>query len=214
MGAPASDSPSPDLSFLDPRAELARAIPHRSIVAAVVESANSIISPGVVLNSSPNNNRLLLANIDDSPSDRLERLRQLLIDASILSPPVPAIRRAIWQKLASNIVTGMTVLFEEPTSTMLADSGMRKIAELLVREVAAVAAAHSIQIDPVLPVAPIDKKASILEDYEKRRRMEIEAQLIAPLAFARSASLSTPILETVVAAIAHRAASRGLYERT
>ena len=130
-----------------------------------------------------------------------------------MSPPVPAIRRAIWQKLASNIVTGMTVLFEEPTSTMLADSGMRKIAELLVHEVVAVAAAHSIQIDPVLPVAPIGKKASILEDYEKRRRMEIEAQLIAPLAFARASGLSTPILETVVTAIAHRAAARGLYER-
>jgi 2-dehydropantoate 2-reductase len=214
IGAAASDAPSPDLSFLDPGGELARAIPRRSIVGAVVETASSVISPGVILNSSPNHNRLLLANIDDSPGERLEMVRQRLNDASILSPPVPAIRRAIWQKLAANIVTAMTILLEEPTSTMLADSAMRTIAELLVREVASVAAAHGIQIDPVLPNAPVGKKPSILEDYEKRRRMEIDAQLMAPLAFARAAGLPTPILETVVATIAHRAAARGLYEQT
>jgi len=108
----------------------------------------------------------------------------------------------------------MTILVEEPTSTMLADSAMKTIAELLVREVASVAGVHGIQIDPVLPNAPVGKKPSILEDYEKRRRMEIDAQLMAPLAFARAASLPTPILETAVATIAHRAAARGLYEQT
>ena len=214
IGAPASGTPSPDLSFLDPGGELARAIPRRSIIGAVVETASSVISPGVVLNSSPNHNRLLLAHIDDSRSERLEMVRQRLLDASILSPPVPAIRRAIWQKLAANIVTAMTILVEEPTSTMLADSAMKTIAELLVREVASVAGVHGIQIDPVLPNAPVGKKPSILEDYEKRRRMEIDAQLMAPLAFARAASLPTPILETAVATIAHRAAARRLYEKT
>ena len=214
MGAAASDAPSPDLSFLDPGGELARAIPRRSIVGAVVETASSVISPGVILNSSPNHNRLLLANIDDSPGERLEMVRQRLIDASILSPPVPAIRRAIWQKLAANIVTAMTILVEEPTSTMLADSEMKTIAELLVREVVSVAAMHGIRIDPVLPNAPAGKKPSILEDYEKGRRMEIDAQLIAPLAFARAAGLPAPILKTVVATIAHRAAAGGLYEKT
>jgi len=153
IGAPASGTPSPDLSFLDPGGELARAIPRRSIIGAVVETASSVISPGVVLNSSPNHNRLLLAHIDDSRSERLEMVRQRLLDASILSPPVPAIRRAIWQKLAANIVTAMTILVEEPTSTMLADSAMKTIAELLVREVASVAGVHGIQIDPVLPNA-------------------------------------------------------------
>jgi len=214
IGAPASGTPSPDLSFLDPGGELARAIPRRSIIGAVVETASSVISPGVVLNSSPNHNRLLLAHIDDSRSERLKMVRQRLLDASILSPPVPAIRRAIWQKLAANIVTAMTILVEEPTSTMLADSAMKTIAELLVREVASVAGVHGIQIDPVLPNAPVGKKPSILEDYEKGRRMEIDAQLMAPLAFARAAGLPTPILETAVATIAHRAAARRLYEKT
>jgi len=213
-GAPASDVPSPDLSFLDPGGELARAIPRRSIVGAVVETASSVIAPGVMLNSSPNHNRLLIANIDDSPGERLEMVRQRLIDASILSPPVPAIRRAIWQKLAANIVTAMTILVEEPTSSMLADPAMRTIAQLLVQEVSSVAAAYGIRIDPVLPNAPAGKKSSILEDYEKGRRMEIDAQLIAPLAFARAAGLPVPILNTVVATIAHRATARGLYEQT
>lgn len=212
IGAPASNLPFPDLSFLDPRGQLALAIPCRAIIAAVVETSNSIVSPGVIFNSSPNNNRLLLANIDDRPSDRLQMLRQLFVDASISSPPVPIVRRAIWQKLAANIMTAMTILVEEPTSTMLADPEIKKLAERLVQEVVSVAAAYGIEIDAVLPNVPPNKKPSILEDYEKARPMEITAQLIAPLSFARSASVPAPILETVVATIAHRAASRGLYE--
>jgi 2-dehydropantoate 2-reductase len=41
--------------------------------------------------------------------------------------------------------------------------------------------------------------------------MEIEAQLMAPLAFARTAGVSTPTLEIVLPLAAHKAMSKGLY---
>ena len=52
----------------------------------------------------------------------------------------------------------------------------------------------------------------MLQDYEKGRPMEVEALLMAPLAFARAKGVSVPALETVAALVAHKAAARGLYK--
>jgi hypothetical protein len=41
--------------------------------------------------------------------------------------------------------------------------------------------------------------------------MEVEAQLIATLAFANAAKVAAPVLETVVPLVAFKAAARGLY---
>ena len=213
LGPTGSPAPPPDLSALDPGGALARAIPRASIVAAVVYSANTVIAPGVIDNASPQQNLISLANIDDSASDRLSALRQVLADASIKSPDVISIRQEIWQKLLSNLVTGMTILVEEPTSTMMADPAMRRIAERLVGEATAIAGAHGIRVAPRLPNVPVNKKSSILQDYEQNRTMEVEAQLLAPLAFARSAGVAAPTLEAVATLIAHRAEAKGLYSR-
>jgi 2-dehydropantoate 2-reductase len=54
-------------------------------------------------------------------------------------------------------------------------------------------------------------KPSMLQDYERGRPMEIEAQLRAPLELARAARLATPTLDALVALAAHKAAAKGLY---
>jgi 2-dehydropantoate 2-reductase len=41
--------------------------------------------------------------------------------------------------------------------------------------------------------------------------MEIEAQLVTPLAFARAAGVATPTLDALVPIAVHKAASKGLY---
>ena len=57
----------------------------------------------------------------------------------------------------------------------------------------------------------IAHKPSMLQDYERGRPMEVEAQLIATLAFARVANVPVPALETVVPLVASKAAAKGLY---
>jgi len=52
----------------------------------------------------------------------------------------------------------------------------------------------------------------MLQDYERGRPMEIEAQLAAPLALARAAKLHTPLLDVLVPLVAAQAKARGLYE--
>ena len=52
----------------------------------------------------------------------------------------------------------------------------------------------------------------MLQDYERGRPMEIEAQLMAPLEFARARAVEAPALEAIATLVAHKAAAKGLYE--
>ncbi len=210
QGMAGESAPLPDLSSLDPGGALRAAVPRDAILAGIVYSANTMIAPGVIDNASHSSNRILVARPEDGTSDRLEAIRGALEAASIKSGPVPSIRQEIWQKLISNLVTGMTVLVVEPTNTMMADPGMRRVAQRLVDEAVAIARAYGVPVEALMPSVPAGKKSSILQDYELGRTMEVEAQFMAPLAFARAAGVPAPTLEAVALTIAHLAAARGL----
>jgi 2-dehydropantoate 2-reductase len=51
----------------------------------------------------------------------------------------------------------------------------------------------------------------MLQDYERGRPMEVEAQFMAPLALARAAGVPTPTLDMILPLAARKAASKGLY---
>jgi 2-dehydropantoate 2-reductase len=51
----------------------------------------------------------------------------------------------------------------------------------------------------------------MLQDYERGRPMEVEAQLVAPLELARMEKIHTPTLDIVVPLVAAKAAAKGLF---
>jgi ketopantoate reductase len=51
----------------------------------------------------------------------------------------------------------------------------------------------------------------MLQDYERNRPMEVEAQLVAPLELARMQEVHTPTLDFLVPLVAAKAAAKGLY---
>ena len=54
-------------------------------------------------------------------------------------------------------------------------------------------------------------KPSMLQDYELGRAMEIDVLVKAPAAFARTAGLSTPMLDLIAALAIQKARDKGLY---
>jgi 2-dehydropantoate 2-reductase len=54
-------------------------------------------------------------------------------------------------------------------------------------------------------------KPSMLQDYERGRPMEIDAQLMAPLEFARARNVAAPTLEAIAALVSYKAKAKGLY---
>jgi 2-dehydropantoate 2-reductase len=208
----------PDLSRLDPGGALARAIAPERIVGAVVFSANHVTAPGVIENSTPGRNMLMVGEPDDRQTPRIAALRQLIAESGMHSPDAPDIRQAIWSKLVLNLgsstlctLTGLTV------GELMSDAELARQRGRITDEGNAIARAHGIDVAGA-PQRPggqgpgiVAHKPSMLQDYEAGRPMEIESQLMTPLAFARSAGIEAPAFTLAALLCARRAAAKGLY---
>jgi 2-dehydropantoate 2-reductase len=218
-GLSASRPRPPDLSRLDPDGLLAKAISPERIIGAVIYSANDLAEPGVVRNHTPGNNMLVVGESRDGDSSRIRRLREMLDQAGMSSPATGDIRQVVWNKLNLNLSTGSLCLLAGCTvGEMRTDPGLSGIAKRIAAEGRAIAAAHGVDSDEAPPrpsgghaSGAIHHKPSILQDYEAGRPMEIEAQMVAPLAFARAAGVATPTLDALIPIAVHKAASKGLY---
>ena len=208
-----------ELKALDPGGRLKRAIPRRSVVGGVVYSANEVVEPGVIRNFVPGNNMLVIGDADNQNPPRVQALRAALEASGMSSPRPEDIRHSVWAKLVQNIGnSSLCLLTQSSISAVLADPELRKLSDAIKAEVTAIARAYGIDISRA-PHRPsgghasgaVGHKPSMLQDYERGRPMEIEAQLMAPLALGRAAAVPTPTLDMIIPLAAHKAASKGLY---
>jgi 2-dehydropantoate 2-reductase len=209
----------PDLSRLDPRGRLRVALTTSQVVGCVVYSANEVREPGVIVNNVPGNNMLVVGQADDSDSKEVRTLRKLLTESDLYSPPTPDIRTSVWAKLVQNLSTAaLCTLLGATVKEVRSDAALAELSRRLAAEARAIAAAHGVDPEraPTRPAGgqssgAISHKPSMLQDYERGRPMEVEALLVAPLAFSRAAGLAAPTLETVVPLVVFKAAAKGLY---
>ena len=213
IGLPSGHPPMPDLGFLDPGGALRAIVSRERIIGGVIFSSNEAVAPGVVANLSPDRNRLLVGECDDREGERIERLRTVLNQASIESPPVPSIREAIWSKLLTNMSMSVLCLITGQTAKGVREEpALRDIVPRLLAEAQAVGQSCYPDGKRVTRTgAPPEHKPSLLQDYEQRRPMEIDALVRAPAAFARAAGLSTPMLDMLAGLAIRQARDKGLY---
>ena len=213
IGLPSNHPAPPDLSLLDPGGALRAVVPGERIIGGVIFSSNEVIAPGVVANLSPDRNRLLIGECDDRASQRIAQLRALLNDASIESPDVAEIREAIWSKLLTNMSMSVLCLLTGQTARAVRDEpALRDVIPRLLDEANAVAKSCIPNVKRVTRSGPApEHKPSILQDYELGRAMEIDALVRAPAAFARTAGLSTPMLDLIAGLAIQKARDKGLY---
>jgi 2-dehydropantoate 2-reductase len=206
------------LTRLDPDGQLARAVAPERIVGGVAYSANEIVEPGVIENHVPGNNMIVIGRPDCAETPLVQRLRRALDEADLYSPPLADIRQSIWSKLAQNLwtstlctLTGLTVreVQEQPP--------LMEIAARATEEARAIARALGVAVEraPKRPSGTASSgaahKPSMLQDLERGRPMEVEAQLIGPLQLARLEKVHTPTLDIVVPLVAAKAAAKGLF---
>ena len=208
---------APDLSRLDPGGALAKAVGYERTMGGAITSPNNVIEPGVVHNEQPDRNTLWVGEIDDRQSARVEALRKALIGAGIGSPPTRDIRYDIWHKLMANLTGSTVALILGQPSLIQKTPIINAICRRAHEEALATAAAHGVKLDdsPDVRYGPkrvyFNHRPSILQDYDLGRPMEVEAIVRAPLAFARSAGVPTPTLDTIEAFVVSMAESKGLY---
>jgi 2-dehydropantoate 2-reductase len=216
LGLPADAPKPPPLQLFALGERFLKTVPTERILGGLVYSANEAREPGFVVNKSPGDNRLEIASISKESAVDVEAIRTALIEAHIGSPGVPDMRRAIWKKLLYNLSGSVIALATgNKSSVSREDEALGAIYRRVVLEGLAIAAAHGYPLDDELvPEAmrqkTLDHKPSLLQDYERRRPMEIAEIVLAPLEFARAANVPIPALETLGAVVARLARDRGL----
>jgi 2-dehydropantoate 2-reductase len=214
IGIAPDHPPPPDLSFLDPGGRLRSVVAKARIIGGVIFSANEIAAPGIVVNNSADRNMLLVGECDDRPSERIERLRAVLNEASIQSPQVMRIREAIWSKLMTNMSMSVLCLITGQTAKgARQEPALREIVPRLLEEAHSIGQSCYAGVQRVARSGPApDHKPSLLQDYELGRAMEIDALVRAPAAFARAAGLSTPMLDLLAGLAIRQGRDKGLYQ--
>ena len=214
IGLPADHPPCPDLAFLDPGGRLRAATLRERIVGGVIFSSNEVVEPGIVENLSPDRNLLLIGECDDRATERIERLRAALNDASIGSPNVSRIRETIWSKLLTNMSMSVLCLLTGQTARAVReDPALRDVVPRLLDEANSIGQSCFPDVKRTTRSGPApNHKPSLLQDYELGRAMEIDVLVRAPAAFARTAGLSTPMLDLMAALAIRQARDKGLYQ--
>jgi 2-dehydropantoate 2-reductase len=186
------------------------------IVPGIVYSANEVIAPGVIRNTSPSRNAVEIGSLNDAGSARVGPLRTLLEAAGIASPPIDDVRAAVWLKLIVNASASSLAVVTGNPSAIACDPATAVTFLRIVDECLAVAAAFGYPLADRLDVTRWTQgrsphKPSLLQDYEHGRPMELDEMVLAPLAFARVAGVATPTLDAIAAIAKRLAIDRGLY---
>jgi len=210
------------LKRLDPDGLLARAIAPERIVGGVAYSANEILEPGVIENHVPGSNMIVIGRPDAKDTPLVVDLRRALEAADLASPALADIRQSIWSKLAQNLWTSTLCTLTHLTVREVQERPeLKPLAEGATAEGRAIARALGVAVDqaPHRPkggpsgtsASGAAHKPSMLQDYERSRPMELEAQLVAPLELARLEKIHTPTLDFLVPLVTAKAAAKGLY---
>ena len=192
------------LASVDPGNVIWEAITPERVIGCVVYPATELIAPGVVRHLS--GNRFSLGEPDGSRSDRVSELSRAMISAGLRAPVRPRLRNELWIKLWGNVAFNpISVLTGGTLAAICAHPGTRALARETMLEVQAVAHAlgeqFTIGVDQRIEGAAAvgEHKTSMLQDFERGRRLEIGAIVGAVAELSRLVAVSTPTIDTLYA---------------
>lgn len=207
----------PELDFLDPRRQLATLIPTARRVGAVARISSHVEAPGRVATDAASA-RFILGPGGDGASAATQEIVALLEGAGVEATFAANLRPAIWDKLYLNLGFGLLAAImglqvgqvaSQPEARQILADLLEEIRRLASSRGVAMTLADSVITDPAIRAS--SHMPSLLQDLLKARPAEIDALVIAPLALARSAGLSTPVLDIVAALITTKARALGSY---
>lgn len=193
------------LIAVDQDARQWRSIGPQRAIGCVVEPACEVVSPGVILHRKYT--RFQLGEPDGALSPRVEMLSKVLIDAGLEAPVRTNIRNHVWLKLFGNacfnpisLLTGATI------DRVTTEPGLRALCKTIIIEARSVA----IELGEDVPEEMIERrldaasrmvghKMSMLQDFERARKLELGALVEAVSEAGRLTGVPTPNLDLVLA---------------
>lgn len=208
------------LDILDPGGRIWDEIGPERAIGTTINSPNEVIEPGVIKNTAKDKNTFVVGEPKGGVGDRLEAVSAALTTGKVEAPIAKDIRQGVWNKLMVNLGSWpVAALTQAPGCDNMSNPELAEIARRVMHE--GVAIANSLGIQPDTDIeATIEKfaaasphKPSLLQDIEAGRPVEIDTVLTITQEFGRLNKVPTPTLDIMVALVAHKARSLGLYGR-
>jgi 2-dehydropantoate 2-reductase len=198
------DGPDGDTPFerVDPAGTTWRALGPERVLGCVIYLPASIEAPGVVHHDGVL--RLVLgAPHPDAHHAPLAAIAEALNEAGVEARVTGRIRHALWSKLLLNSATAtLSVLTGATIGQLQSGAGLRQIRVRLMREALATAQAWGIDLDDETDAMvaaaggnAAQHKPSMLQDYEARRPLELDAIVAAVIDLARRREVPVPTIE-------------------
>ena len=204
-----------NLARLDPDSALHRQIGVNRSYGMVVRSPNDVVAPGHILNDGGGRYCIGSASGDASSLNEL----QALLDVPGARVEVTNnIRLEMWRKAIRNVAVALVcVPVQSSPGAAFGDPAVRKLALSVMREASDVARAHGftdildLEQDANVVARMKAMKPSIVQDLERGRPMEIDAQVLAIQDLARQAGLRTPTIDLLTPLVVLRARLAGCF---
>ena len=204
------------LASIDPGDRQWKLIGPQRAIGCVVYPASEIVEPGVIKHIY--GNKFAIGEPSGEESERCLRLSEIMQQAGLKAPVLPAIRNEIWLKLWGNLcfnpisaLTGATldIVATEPGTRALSRAMMMEAQRIAVRLGVHFRVDVERRIDGAAKVGA--HRTSMLQDLEKGRAMEIDALLGVVQEMGRLVDLESPHIDSVLALIQQLGSTRGLY---
>jgi 2-dehydropantoate 2-reductase len=168
------------LERVDPGGVIAKSIEPERVVGSLAYFSTDIAEPGVIHHTE--GNRLSLGEPSGIRTERVKALADTLIAAGLRAPVTTRFRSEVWVKLLGNVAFNPISAL---TGGTLEDLVRHPDVSKVIREVMAETEAVAAKLDITLPIsieqrmAGAEKvgahKTSMLQDYEAKRPMELDA---------------------------------------
>ena len=194
------------LRSVDPGGTIGGLFPDERVVGGVVHVSGEMPEPGVVRQSG--GLRYVLGRIAREDDARAASVVSLLRSAGLAAELDPDIRATVWLKVVNNAgLNSVSVLRRARMKPMLADPEARTHVRRLMLEALHVGQAmrvvKDVDVDARIEYAARleDVKTSMLQDYERGRRLELEPIVGAIIELAERYGIAVPNLRDAYAAL-------------
>jgi 2-dehydropantoate 2-reductase len=192
------------LEILDPDRVISSRIDPTHIIGCVAYPAASVERPGVIRHIE--GNRFPVGELDNSTTERLGRISELLTGAGLKSRILTDLRSEIWLKLWGTLAFNpVSMLTRATLEDICRYAPTRMLAADMMREAEAIATCLGISFRVPMEkrIAGAERvgahKTSTLQDIEAGSETEIDALLGAVIELGRLTKIPTPHLDSVFA---------------
>ena len=191
---------TPLLNGVDAPDQLAEAFDQRHVIGGLCGLFGAVTGPGHIRNMMPHP-FITIGELDNSRSERVERLHQAFARTGVQATIAADIRAALWEKLLFvGPFGGVGAVTRAPVGVFRAQPESRALLEAAMAEIQAVAQARGVHVaDDAIARAlalvdgsPAQGIASMQRDIMAGRPSELESQIGVIVRMAREASVPAP----------------------